>query len=105
MERPRLTTALNVNEAHSRRLKPRHNGSHQKPTGIFGAKKPVGVSRLHARDRGLGVVREGNECHQLIVLGTGFLSVMTQFLEQKRVVERKVAERIVAAGSAPVAGS
>jgi len=27
---------LNVNEVHSRRLKRRPNGSHQKPAGLFG---------------------------------------------------------------------
>src|SRR6266545_7843463 len=34
-----------------------------------------------------------------------YLSGNTQFLEQKRVVERKVAERIVAAGSASMSGA
>jgi hypothetical protein len=42
VEKSHLTTALNVNEVHSRRLKRRPNGSHPKPAGLLGAKKPAG---------------------------------------------------------------
>lgn len=40
MEKSRLTTVLNVNQVHSRRLKRRPNGSHEKPEGLFGCEVP-----------------------------------------------------------------
>jgi hypothetical protein len=50
MEESRLTTVLNVNEVHRRRLKRRPNGSHQKPAGFFGREETgrLFMTRLEA---------------------------------------------------------